>query len=72
MSARLERRTDLSLVQLVRVAEPCPLAGDGWEKGPRARFCERCVLDVHTLSAMTAGEAAGASSRLAGAVVRAV
>lgn len=47
----------IPLVQLVRISNPCPLAGRAWGADERSWHCPQCDLDVHNFSAMTAAEA---------------
>src|SRR4051812_28065050 len=51
------RRRSVSLVQMVRISSPCPLAGGDWGRTERVRFCPQCNLNVHNISAMDGLEA---------------
>jgi hypothetical protein len=56
-------RSDLPLLQNVKVAAPCNAAWDAMtplgDDGERARHCGQCNLNVYNLSALTQGEAEG-------------
>lgn len=47
----------IPLVQLVRISNPCPLAGRAWGAGEKSWHCPQCDLNVHNFSAMTEAEA---------------
>jgi hypothetical protein len=44
-------------LSVVKVEEPCAAAWDAMRGDQRARFCQRCNLSVHNLSAMSNEEA---------------
>jgi hypothetical protein len=44
-------------LELLEIADPCPVDWDALAGDQRRRFCPRCGLDVHNLSAMTRKEA---------------
>ena len=44
-------------LELLEVADPCPVDWDALAGDQRRRLCPRCGLDVHNLSAMTREEA---------------
>lgn len=46
----------ISLVQQVRIATPCPASWDAMTGDDRIRFCRQCKLNVYNLSAMTPEE----------------
>lgn len=63
----------LPLLASVRVASPCPMRWDDMEGDDRRRFCHRCNLHVHNLSAMSDDDAeallkatVGSGNRLCG------
>ena len=45
-------------LEVLDVAAPCPMNWDAMPGGARSRFCPRCALDVHNLSAMSRAEVA--------------
>ncbi len=53
---RSEMSPTISLVQQVRIASPCPERWEDMRGDDKRRFCGRCELHVHNLSAMTARE----------------
>jgi hypothetical protein len=49
--------TNISLLQLVTIPEPCLVPWDQMEGDSKVRFCSRCEKSVYNLSAMTSEEA---------------
>ncbi len=47
----------VSLTDRLRVESPCPVAWESMRGGDRERFCAKCGLHVHNLSAMTRAQA---------------
>src|SRR4051812_44975380 len=45
-------------LEQVRIDQPCEMPWDEMRGNDRARFCEKCQLHVHNLSAMTSNDAA--------------
>lgn len=54
-------RTEIPLLQNVRVASPCSASWSGMTEvdGDRVRFCDSCRMNVYNLSAMGQAEAEG-------------
>lgn len=54
-------KTDIPLLQNVRVASPCPASWEGMTivDGDRVHFCQECQKRVYNLSAMRQAEAEG-------------
>src|SRR5215467_1055233 len=54
-------RTEIPLLQNVRVASPCPASWSEMTEveGDRVRFCDSCKMNVYNLSAMGQAEAEG-------------
>lgn len=50
-------RTQIKLVDKVRVAAPCTASWEAMKGDERKRFCEGCGLHVHNLSSMTRRDA---------------
>lgn len=52
-------RTEISFLDRVEIGRPCPASLDAMAQvdGNRVRYCDRCRLNVHNLSAMTHTEA---------------
>ena len=49
--------TRVTPLEVLEVAEPCPVDWEALGGDERRRFCPRCGFDVHNLSAMTREEA---------------
>src|SRR5689334_9195454 len=47
---------NISLVQQIQIASPCPASWEQMEGDDRKRFCYQCKLHVYNFSAMTTEE----------------
>ncbi len=47
----------LPLLDQIRIASPCDVPWDAMKGDDRRRYCDRCELHVHNISAMTRAEA---------------
>lgn len=53
----MERTVQLSLLDSVRIASPCPARWEDMQGDEKSRFCGQCRQNVYNISAMTRDEA---------------